>query len=828
MAQYNFEGDIDNINEHQLAFINKVIQEQDLKVTKVVFSSVGQAGDNFVANVKRISIEGENGSLKMIVKIAPAFEMARKMMNTESMFQNEHTMYTEVLPTLVQLQKAAGVPEEEQLRYAKCYGSHIEAPNEVVILEDLSELDFVMLNKFDSLSDDCVKSVLKNFAILHSLSYVLKKKQPEKFELLKNKLIDVWSLAAADPEAMAQMQVMEDNILTVFDNEAHKSIVRNKIANMFKLGAKLSKTADNKYSVIQQGDAWTNNIMFKFVGDELVQSIMIDYQVSRNNSPVVDLLYMIFNCTDHETRSKNYYNWIDYYHTELDNSLSNFGMKANFVYPKDQLDADLKRYGKLLFGLSILLANMLTRDSAEASKFMEAIKGDDVGVIMDTMKIEDTPETTASRLQDLTYRVRLKIELSKTIMAQYNFEGDFDNINERQLEFINKVIQEQDLKVTKVVFSPVGQAGDNFVANVKRISVEGENGNLKLIVKVSSGIEIVRKTTNTESLFNNEITMYAEVLPKLVELQKAAGVPEEEQLRYAKFYGSLNEAPNEIIILEDLAESGYIMLSKFESLSNESVKSILKNFAVLHSLSYALKKKEPETYELFYGKLIDTWTLMAQMPDFAFHLEHLETEILTILEDEEHKRKVRNKVLGIFGLASKLSKDQNRYSIIQQGDAWTNNVMFKFEGNSVQSIMIDYQASKSSSPAMDLLYMIFNCTDHETRSKNYYDWLDYYHSELDNSLSNFGLKANFVYPKDQLDADMKRYGKLHFGMCILLSNMLMRDSKEAGEIMGNLRDVGLDEAMQAMKIESLQNESMNRLKKRIVGLIDSFTEFGLL
>ncbi|KAJ8728881.1 hypothetical protein PYW07_006577 [Mythimna separata] len=389
MAQYNFEGDIDNINERQLEFINKVIQEQDLQVTKVVVSPVGQAGDNFVANVKRINIEGENGSMQMIVKIAPAFEMARKMMSTEIMFQNEHTMYTEVLPKLVQLQKDAGVPEEEQLRYAKCYGSLIEAPNEVVILEDLSDSDFIMLNKFESLSDDCVKSVLKNFAILHSLSYVLKNKEPEKFDLFKNNLVDVWSLAAQDPEAMGQMQVLEDNILTLFDDEAHKSVVKNKLANIFKLGAKLSK--DTKHSVILQGDAWTNNIMFK-VGGDLVQSIMIDYQVSRNNSPVVDLLYMIFNCTDHETRSKNYHDWIDYYHTELDKSLSNFGMKANFVYPKDQLDADLKRYGKLLFGLSIMLANILSRDSSEASKFMEAIKDSDVATVMDAMKIEDAPD----------------------------------------------------------------------------------------------------------------------------------------------------------------------------------------------------------------------------------------------------------------------------------------------------------------------------------------------------------------------------------------------------------------------------------------------------
>lgn len=264
-------------------------------------------------------------------------------------------------------------------------------------------------------------------------------------------------------------------------------------------------------------------------------------------------------------------------------------------------------------------------------------------------------------------------------MAQFNFEGDFENINERQLAFINQVIQEQDLQVTKVVFSRVGQPGDNFVADVKRVSVDSENGNLKLILKVASGVEIIRKTTNTHRMFSNEHTMYTEVLPKLLQLQKDAGVPEEEHLKFAKCYGSLNEEPNEIIILEDLVESGFSMLNKFDSLSDECVKSILRNFAILHSLSYALKKKEPETFDHYKGNLVDVWLLLAQMPQFVQHLELIENEVISILDDEDHKKIVKNKAVDIIRLSAKLSKEDNRYTIIQQGDAWTNNVMFKIE-----------------------------------------------------------------------------------------------------------------------------------------------------
>uniref|UniRef100_A0A2A4JDG0 CHK kinase-like domain-containing protein n=1 Tax=Heliothis virescens TaxID=7102 RepID=A0A2A4JDG0_HELVI len=414
-------------------------------------------------------------------------------------------------------------------------------------------------------------------------------------------------------------------------------------------------------------------------------------------------------------------------------------------------------------------------------------------------------------------------------MAQYNFEGDLSNISERQLEFLNKVILEQELDASKVVFYPVGKAGDNFVANIKRIHIEGANDSLKLVAKIAPTNEMARQTTNTGILFNNEHTMYTEVLPKFVSLQKAAGVPEEEQLRFAKCYGSLTEQPNEVIVLEDLNESGFIMMNKFESLSNECVRSILRNFAILHSLSYALKNKEPQKYDELKGKLMDAWELMAAIPQFAMHIANLESEIISVMEDEEHKRILKNKITDLFKVRAKLMKHENeKYMVIQQGDAWTNNVMFKLEEGSVESIMIDYQASSNVSPVVDLLYMIFNCTDHETRSKHFYDWIDYYHSELDNSLSNFGLKANFIYPRDQLDADLKRYAKLLFGLSLILANVLMRDSQEAGLVLEAMRNSGVNELLESMTNQSLQGETVVRIQKRVGGLIATFNEFGLL
>lgn len=416
-------------------------------------------------------------------------------------------------------------------------------------------------------------------------------------------------------------------------------------------------------------------------------------------------------------------------------------------------------------------------------------------------------------------------------MAQHNFEGDVGNLNEHQIQFINKVIEEQGLSVKKVVFQPVGKAGDNFVANVKRINIEGENGSLKMVVKIASQNEFVRQSTNTGISFNNENFMYTEVLPKLVSLQKAAGVPEEEHLRYAKCFGALSEAPNEVVMLEDLNESEFIMLDKFKSLSDECVRSILKNFATLHSLSYVLKTKEPETYNQFTTKLINLWDILARNPVLTQQFANGTIMMLSVLDNEEHKNIVRSKIEKIFELMLQLSEDAltDESSVIQQGDAWTNNMMFKFKGQNLEeSIMIDYQGSKNGNPVMDLLFMIFNCTDHETRSKHYYDWLDYYHSELDRSLSYFDLSADSVYPRRKLDADIKKYKELLFAISIMLTNIFTRNTEEAAEMMETLNNTSFDEAIEVLANTEIPKDTAARAKKRITGIIESFIELGLI
>ncbi|KAF9422097.1 hypothetical protein HW555_002118, partial [Spodoptera exigua] len=572
----HFEGDFQDISEGQLKFIKNVIEEKGFKDSKVVFAPAGAAGDNYVANVKRIKVQGENGQLSIIAKIAPTNELVRKRVNATTMFGNEHLIYTEFLPKLLQLQKQVGTTDEDLVKFPKCYGTNVEAPNEVILLEDLRELGFSMQDRLKSLSDECVSSVLKKLAIYHSLSYVLKSKEPDTYNYFKDNLRDMWGAMADLPkEELAYFSQLEEFTMQMLDDPQYKKHIKNSISVIAPRAAKMSKLENgSRYAVIQHGDAWTNNIMFKFEAN---------YQIAKSSSPAYDFLYMIFNCTDHETRVKNFYNWLDYYHSELDKSLSNYGLKANYVYPRDQLDADLKRYGKLQFGCSILLCNVLSAKPEDAAKFKEGMERESVDRTIDPKKKldVDTKERLKKRITSvidsyiefglLRICVRKYWKQNSGINTKFNLDGNFEDVTEKQLEFINKVIEELGFKGSKVTFAAAGAAGDNYAANVKRVKVEGEKGSLSIIAKIAPINEVVRHRLNAALSFCNEHLMYTEYLPKLLKLQKDAGIPEDEQIKFPKCYGTNIEAPHEVILLEDLKVEGFTIMNRMKSLSNECV-----------------------------------------------------------------------------------------------------------------------------------------------------------------------------------------------------------------------------------------------------------------
>ncbi|XP_061716820.1 uncharacterized protein LOC133524705 [Cydia pomonella] len=410
-------------------------------------------------------------------------------------------------------------------------------------------------------------------------------------------------------------------------------------------------------------------------------------------------------------------------------------------------------------------------------------------------------------------------------MAEYIFKDDYEVLADPHLKLVVWNLIKHGFIKGNILVEPVGQKS----AHVKRFIYEEEDGTtFKMIGKFAPVADELRK--NTINLFNNEMVMYNLVLLKLNDIQNSE--ENSEKIRFPACYGILTEAPYEFTLLEDLKEARFEMLDRRSPLTNESVRLVVKNLAKYHSLCYVFKNSEPEIYENYLNKLSNVWAIMFAEAETEQFLESSVNDLLEIMHDESDKYKnVLNRTLT--QVASTIKKIESyekdsKYSVIQQGDCWTKNIMFILQdGKPVDDVMIDYQLARESSPASDLLYLILNSTDHATRLKHYHEWIDYYHENLDYSLNLHGLKAESIFPKDQLDTDLRIYGELMVSLSVMLSTILVRESKDDVDIQEFTREDGVtgDEMTQDTLLDI---STIVQLREKIMGIIDTALEFGLI
>ncbi|KAI5640278.1 ecdysteroid kinase domain-containing protein [Phthorimaea operculella] len=408
-------------------------------------------------------------------------------------------------------------------------------------------------------------------------------------------------------------------------------------------------------------------------------------------------------------------------------------------------------------------------------------------------------------------------------MAQENGTKELSDFSPNQWKLVTDVLKAKGYSDAKITENAVGKAGDNYVANVKRVVAEKNGETFKIIAKIAPRLEQSRVAMNTRAMFMNEVVMYTEVLPKFTELERGAGIPEEERLRYAVCYGTITEDLDELILLEDLTESNYTMLDRFKPLTDDEIKLLLENFAKLHALSYALRHQEPETYANIKNRLMKYSSFFEKAPEQANKFfESIEADCIAMLQDGKRKNGIKGTLSKTYDLDKKNSSwDFNsRYSVIQQGDAWTNNIMFQLEdGKAVSCCMIDYQISRINSPVADLMYAILNCTDYQTRKQHFME---------------FDLKADYVYPRDQLDADLKRHGKMSVASAAMLASAMSRESAEAEKFKASMEQYNLEdetkmnELIESGNVASMSEKTRLNFKSRIEGILDTCLEFGLI
>lgn len=276
-------------------------------------------------------------SVRIILKSFPANIARRKTFRSDTFFSNEIKFYEVILPALLDFQAGKTVTDPF-VSCPKVFASISNGDDDFLALEDLGIHGYGNAVRQEGIDYPHCKKILETFAKFHALSFAFKDQHPEEYK----------KIAALVPEVYYNPKYWEWykgfwNLLCICSIDAiekeYPNTIYEKKVKEFATDAtylKMIKAADSnaKSAVIGHGDSWTPNFLFKYQeGTTLpTDSMMIDFQLARSASPILDVAFFIYACSSQELRNDKYDDMLKYYHGVLSTQIKEMGSDPEKVY----------------------------------------------------------------------------------------------------------------------------------------------------------------------------------------------------------------------------------------------------------------------------------------------------------------------------------------------------------------------------------------------------------------------------------------------------------------------------------------------------------------
>ncbi|XP_059616626.1 uncharacterized protein LOC132261709 [Phlebotomus argentipes] len=328
-----------------------------------------------------------------------------------------------------------------------------------------------------------------------------------------------------------------------------------------------------------------------------------------------------------------------------------------------------------------------------------------------------------------------------------DFESEDDSEKENEV-FIEKVLQtcENDLtiKIDSVECEAGSRQGDNYMSLIKRAAVQGKcrdsDYQRKLIVKRQISSISRRQLFRCDEAFANEIAAYTQVLPHLRDFSG-------DRLPYPEcLFAGFDDSQKEVIILEDLRESGFEMEDRLKGLDYPHCSLVMQELGNLHAISLAMKATQPETFERMKRSISE----IVYCPEAR---EVISNTLECSLRDTLASLRVTNANGDLTGAIGRIEQlqgsmydimsrhvldNEDSWLVICHGDIWINNLMFRRIRSHVEQVkLLDLQTMRCTSPVIDILHFIYTSTVRDFRHAHLDQLLTDYHTTLNASLRHY-------------------------------------------------------------------------------------------
>lgn len=356
------------------------LHESTINIDSVSFEMGSAPGENYCSQIFRVRVEFKRKnskaqeSISLIIKCLLTGESVDFLEYMEC-FSKERTMYTRILPVM-----------EILLNNTKlgpmCYYTQ-KLPTGFYVFEDLNAADYTMANREKGLDLTHCELVLKKIAQFHASSMVFAQKMPSIFQTFTEGLIGKTAVIGS----ASLRNIFEGNLEELiavskkwpgFENITPKlqKFLNNYTENLIKTGCQ----RPGELCVLNHGDLWVNNIMFKY--DEKTQTpvdaVFVDLAMSIYASPGMDLNYFFNTSIPVDLLKTKRELFIRYYFDNLKETLEQLHYKGIPTYDRVRAEiANREDYG--FFAAQAILPIVTLEKSQCDDISCDALADPDVG-----------------------------------------------------------------------------------------------------------------------------------------------------------------------------------------------------------------------------------------------------------------------------------------------------------------------------------------------------------------------------------------------------------------------------------------------------------------
>lgn len=238
------------------------------------------------------------------------------------------------------------------------------------------------------------------------------------------------------------------------------------------------------------------------------------------------------------------------------------------------------------------------------------------------------------------------------------------------------------IQVKKVNVEPCNGANGGFLSTLLRVhvtySLSCENNVTSYVVKIPTSHELAITKFGPDGLDvqRKEMTFYEFIAPLMDEVLTKL---KDDTKLFPKVIAIDHE--HEAIVLEDLTSLNFELADRIARMDESHMKLSLRKLAKFHAASLVIRQKNEEVFAYFktgfFNREINAFN------DFYLSIYEVAIEeIETWAGFEKYAIKMKKIKENLIESATQcFDIDQGDFCVLNHGDMWTNNLMFKYKDN---------------------------------------------------------------------------------------------------------------------------------------------------